>query len=412
MVALQMSILAFLSSYFLSSFSFACQISSQSELIERVKLNHPDITSRDLNSQIYEAEIARASQLQNPQVGFSSNHGEALGIESYETNASLLFTFETGGKRSRRIERAQGQKILSETRFNSGAENTLIRSALEIARYSQLKDLYGLYKESLAVFKKIKTSMGRNKSLSPELMIQKDIVALEVSKHQFAISKLASELAHFEGQFKLYAGEDCQINIPPSNLSLPDPGSLKASAGQTPDFRELVGSLALYEAGLNYEKSLSFPDLRIGPSYQRENEGDGEVDRFGLSVIMDLPLFNWNKSGRAKAHREYTLIERKVSFKEKENALAISSLLNTYKFTMDALSDSPKRQELLDKHHRIENFYLRGLISISTMLDGHDELLSLIELKNEHELIAFETLMKIKQSTGELDSALEMWGKR
>lgn len=389
----------------------ACEIKSQKDLMSRIKSYHPELRLREDRSQILKAGIRQASQRPNPQLNFNTNHGSEQGSRSFESNANLQFVFELGGKRSSRIDIAENSKRLGDVRIDNEADRVLIDASLKVARYSQVKVLLDLYKESLEVFKKMRTSLRRNKSLSPEQRVQEDILDMEVSKHRIRISNLTSELSHLEKILKLYSGGKCQLKLAHEEFQLEDPKSLKLDGAKTPEFKELELKTSLLASKVNFERSLSYPDLKIGPSFQMEEEMGHKVDRFGVALTMDLPVLSWNRGGREKALREHEVIKDRVSFMEKENELVLRSLFETYKTTFETLKFIPKTSELLEKHHRIERLFVRGLISISTMLDGHDELLDLIELRDQHELLALESLLKLKQANDNLDLSLSMEGR-
>ena len=272
--------------------------------------------------------------------------------------------------------------------------------------------MLSLYKESLDVFEKMRVSLRKNKQLSPEQQIQEDIVDMEVSKHRIRISKLHSEFAYLNRILQFYSGQACKISFKDDGINFPEPKSITVDAAKTPEFKELEWESKLTGQKLSLAKSDSYPDLKIGPSMQLERGMGQDIDRFGVSLTMELPLLNRNQGGRALARQQHSLAEARLKLNKTENDIEIQALVDTYMTAIETLKLVPKKTELLRKHHRVEKFFLRGLISISTMVDGHDELLNLMEERDKHELLALETYLKISQAKNELDSAVVVWGKK
>ena len=389
-----------------------CEITSENEILQKIKESHPELRIKNSQLQVLEAGIDQASQVPNPQVNFTTNHGDRNGFGSSETTGSLQYVFEMGRKQSSRIGVAESQQKLGEIKLNNNSDHILIDATLKIARHSQVSTMLSLYKESLDVFKKMRSSLRKNKQLSPEQQVQEDIVDMEVSKHRIRISKLHSEFAYLNRLLQFYSGQDCKISIKDDGLNFPKPKSINVDAAKTPAFRELEWESKLTGQKLSLAKSDSYPDIKIGPSMQLERGMGQDVDRFGVSLTMELPILNRNQGGRALARKRQSLAEARVKFNRTENDIEIQALLETYKTAFETLNLVPRKAELLKKHHRIEKFFLRGLISISTMVDGHDELLNLMEERDKHELLALETFLKINQARNELDSALMVWGQK
>lgn len=391
---------------------WACEFASQDEVIKEITKSHPELRTKDVQLRILEANIDRASQVPNPQLNLTSNHGNNSGTSNSETTGSLQYVFELGGKKSSRIGVAEGQHKLGQLKVENNASQVLINSSLMLARHTQVNTMLSLYKESLEVFKKMRASLRRSQELSPEQQIQEDIVDMEVSKHRIRISKLTSEFLYLNKLLKFYTGKNCKINIQDNGYELPDPKSIDVGSAKAPELKELEWESKLTGEKLSLAKSESYPDLKIGPSFQLERGRGQDVNRFGISLTMELPILNRNQGGRAMARQEKSLSDMRLQFMKTENEIKIQSLLDTYQTAYETLNLVPNKKELLKKHHRIEELYLRGLVSISTMIEGHDELLNLMEERDKHELLALETYLKINQAKDNLMSTLDIWRRK
>lgn len=385
----------------------ACVLESDQQILEKISHNHPDLSTLDAQSKVYESGVDEASQAPNPILNFTTNHGSN---SSSESMGNLLYVFELGGKKSSRVGVASARGDLGKLQSKNRAEEILIQSSLLISRLKQVSTLVSLYEESLQVFIKMRRSLKKNRQLSPEQRIQLDIVDMEVSKHRLKISDLRVEKAKLNNLISFYTGTDCQIRLSHKASPLEDPKEMDFSQAKTNELREMEFETRWTQQKVSFEQSRVYPDLKIGPSFQIEDERGQRVERLGLSLKMDLPIINWNRGGRQRARNEQRLLEAKLGFKKRENQVVVENLFSTYKTIFSTLSKIPNKDELLEKHHRIEKLFLRGLISIPSMIDGHDQLLSLMEDRDHHELLAQESYLKLHQFTGRLFEVLNLKG--
>ncbi|MCB9920245.1 MAG: TolC family protein [Planctomycetes bacterium] len=69
-----------------------------------------------------------------------------------------------------------------------------------------------------------------------------------------------------------------------------------------PRLRELAARYEVSEQKLRLEVAHQYPDITLGPNYERE----GKTDRYGLSLGINLPLFDQNQRAIADAKAERT----------------------------------------------------------------------------------------------------------
>lgn len=389
---------------------FGCTLTSLSSVLNEISKNHPVISTTNQRKKVLGSEVDLASQVPNPILNFTSNHGSSQGVGGSETTGNLLYVFEMGGKQSSRIGLAQANEKLGQVRIQNQTDQILIESSLMVNRLGQVESLLKLYNESLQVFEKMGRTLSRNKQLSPEQRIQLDIVDMEVSKHRLRISDLENEFNQISTHLVFYVGQSCTIDIEAKEQEMPTPSSLNINQAQSPELRELEWQSKALTKSVSEEDAKAYPDLKIGPSFQIEDQGVQSVNRFGLSLKVDLPFLNRNQGGRALAKNRQKLSQTQLSFKQKENNVYLQSLMASYKTIYDTLKKVPKKQELLEKHHRIEQLFLRGLISIPTMIDGHDQLLTLMEQRDAQESQGLDSFLKISQAQGNLNKVLKLEG--
>ncbi|MCA8969937.1 MAG: TolC family protein [Planctomycetes bacterium] len=75
-----------------------------------------------------------------------------------------------------------------------------------------------------------------------------------------------------------------------------------ALSREHPKLRELAARYEVSEQKLRLEVARQYPDITLGPNYERE----GKTDRYGLSLGISLPLFDQNQRAIADAKAERT----------------------------------------------------------------------------------------------------------
>lgn len=401
-------------SFIISPVSLAevCEIKKVGLLLNKVEANHPALRIDDKLKKVAMAEVERASQRANPTFNLAANYGRFEGQRTSEGNVNFQYVFELGDKRNSRINLAEAEKKLGDFQIETRKEERLIEAALQIYRLIQIQTLLELYQESIEVFKKTRNSLRKTKRLSPEQETQEDILDIEVGKHRLEIAALQSELRHVENLLKYYAGEDCRLKLETIQIKFPEPQTFQSSRLELPEAKQIAMKAEVSQSQLDLERSRAVPDLKVGPSVQWEEERGQRIERYGIAMTMDLPILNRNQGGRAMAQAQWDAKQMEHRYFQAKNEVLLDAKLNNYQQLLNSLKESPSRQELLRKHHRIERYFTRGLISISTMLEGHDQLLGLIEDRDQNEMLALRTLFELQQAKGQLQEALNQWSQQ
>ena len=287
---------------------WACVLNEPKEIFKAIVENHPDLKTAKSKKMILQSGLKQAQQRPNPQLNFTTNHGNRNEFSQSETTGSLQYVFELGNKRGSRVNKAKSVKELGETRINNRADEITVEAIIEIERLIQVVTLIDLYLESLDVFKKMSDTLKQNNSLSPEQQIQLDIVDIEVSKHQLRIAKLESEKSEIKTHLEYLSNSTCSISISKFRYAVPEQIEMNLGLSKIPKFKVLENQIQLAEKNLNLEKSLSYPDLKIGPSFQIEDSRGPAANMFGFQLTLDLPILNRNAGGVELASREKKLV--------------------------------------------------------------------------------------------------------
>ncbi len=382
----------------------SCSLKDANDVLGLIKKNHPQITLNKAKKHAIEKLLEKASQSPNPELNINSSFGDSIEGDVYTTSLSLQHVLELGGKQSARMKVAE--KSIKARKSFSGLEDqrSLIDAVLKLHRLRQVHELIPLYKESLNAFNKILKTLKRRRSLSPEQEVESETLALASNDYKLKISQLNSEKDNLEKHLSYYMGKKCTLpmEVLPSSVDL----EKKFQKGQTIEKDKKVNAaknlLELAKATLDLEKSNSYPNLKIGPTYEYEKVNIRGSTRMGLSLTIDLPLFNINSGGRAKAVRDIVSAEVNLKNSQIESSLDLEAWIlkyNEFKFSLKTIAN---KNDLERKHRKIENLFKRGIISTSLVIESHRQLIEFSNTRFEFEQGATEALWNIYKMTGKI----------
>ena len=163
-------------------------------------------------------------------------------------------------------------------------------------------------------------------------------------------------------------------------------------------------ALDLAQANYELEKSNSYPDLKVGPTFEYEKLNVTNTKTVGIALTMDLPVFNVNGGGRAKAAKEIIVASSQFKNIQLESELDLESWISTYRTYKDSLLTIATKKELERKHTRIEALFKRGIISTSLVIESHRQLIEFSNTRFEFEIGAVEALWNIYKMKGQLNT--------
>ena len=133
---------------------------------------------------------------------------------------------------------------------------------------------------------------------------------------------------------------------------------------------------------LSLAKSQAYENLKIGPSVSWQQSGENTQTGFGFAVSMNLPLSHRNQAGIAKARAELAAKSdfQKLASTVLERQLKLAS--RQYATLKSQLRQLPSDSELEKSHAALERDVRRGVIEASLIIEGHEQLLTMIESRN------------------------------
>ena len=383
-----------------------CNIKTPNDILELIKKNHPNISLNVAKGKALEQTIEVAEQRPNPELDAESTVGDSIEGNIYKTSVSLKHTFELGGKRDSRIQVAESTLKTGMAIAQFENQQAIIDTVLKLHRLRQVYELIPLYDESLNTFNKILRTIIRRKSLSPEQQVEGETLELAVNDYKLKKSQLNSEKINLSKHLSFFMGSDCII---PRN-ALPFNVNLNESFAEVPTVKNYsklkAASLAveLAKSNLELERSNSYPDLQIGPTYEYEKLNIGQTNTVGIALTMELPLFNINGGGKAKATKEILTANLNLSNVKKESKIDLESWVLKYKQYRNSLNTIANKEKLERKHKKIEALFKRGIISTSLVIESHRQLIEFFNTRFDFEKGATEALWNIYKLNGNIES--------
>lgn len=384
-----------------------CNMSTPNDLLEMIKKNHPSISINKEKGEALAKSIDFADQTPNPELDAESTVGDSIEGNVYTTAVTLKHTFELGGKKGARVDVAKSNYKLGMAAALFENEDTIIDSVSKLHRLRQIYELIPLYEESLDAFNKILRTLQKRKSISPEQRVERETLELVTNDYKLKMSQLNSEKIKLSKHLTFFTGTNCVIprNALPYKVNLSETFELNKKTESYSKLRYAKSALELAQANYELEKSNSYPDLKIGPTFEYEKLNVSNTKTVGIAVTFDLPIFNINGGGRAKAAKEIIVASSQLRNIQKESELDLDSWISTYRRYKESLLTIATKEELDKKHQRIEALFRRGIISTSLVIESHRQLIEFSNTRFEFEIGAVEALWNIYKMKGKINTS-------
>lgn len=335
-----------------------------------------------------------ANQLRNPEFSAEVVSGSN---DSSETELSLAFPIEFGGKRSSRREVARANSERAEAALYEIKALVRLETILALHRLRQLKLEQALVDESLSAFDKlVKTYQGRP-ALSPEQNVTLSIFRIAKSDYMLKRDENEEKFAELEVFFKNKTGlslDLVQKTLPPRMARWPEVEDKEPSM-QSPRIKSLNAEVRAAQAELTQAQAERWPDLTVGPSVKLLREGGESSQMLGVNLSLPIPVFNVNEAGRASAAAGVSRSQLERNLESNNEANLRRQLVKNYRRTRASLQQVLSVEDI-EKHHRnLDSQALRGLIPSALVIEAHRSLVDLEKTRNERELKALEALLKI-----------------
>lgn len=380
------------------------KIQTYQEVLRCAEEKSPEVKTARLALERARAQVDAASQWKNPELAAESVYGSSESESISETELSLGFPLELGGKRPARAAFAQGGAAEAEAVLLEAQARVRGAALLKLHRLRQTLHELEVIEESIATFTKLLTQYGRRPKLSPEQELSRAVFRMARSDYELKKTAVLDEVESLDTYLKTNLGTDIESlkkGLPPTPKAWPDLGSELMVTG-SPRLKTLAAELQTAQAELSLANSEAWPTLTIGPSLKLQSEAGRSERLYGLNLSFPLPLFNMNGPGRAAATTGVKLAEVRKNVALVEQQRLVEELSRTYKNSVEVLASTLSHQEIEKKHADIERLFLRGTVPSALVIEAHRTFVELEQSRNERELKALEALVGIYTLTGEI----------
>jgi cobalt-zinc-cadmium efflux system outer membrane protein len=383
----------------------ACEsVQSYRDLISCAEARSPDVQRAEAELQTSRAQSKIAGQLLNPDLSSTGVFGRSSEGSQSETDVSLVFPLEFGGKRSARIAAAENGARKAEAQLLETRAKVRMEVISKLHRLRQILSEQELVNESLDTFSKlVKQYEGRPK-LSPEQEVTLSVFRMAKGDYILRSADLAEDLSKIQAFARLTLG----VEISKAKTLLPkrmkDWPPIGADSGSTisPQTKVLEAELQLAKSELERARSESWPTVSVGPAIKLTSDAGKKNQLYGFGLGLPLPVLSQNNAARQAAAIgvEATELKMRLGLLEQKNER--EEKVQTYQRSLASLSQIAAPDELQERHHKVETFFLRGQVPGALVIEAHRSLVDLEKARNERELKTIEAYLEIQMFDGKI----------
>ncbi len=396
-------VLAVLFMIFSESHSFAqegCPVSSAQDILQCALGQHPDVINAQSEKLRDEKLVDIAKQRPNPELQSRILGGQSSDDAQLNTEVSLLHTWELGGKRKARMGQAQVLAEKSGIDVKRNQEMVALQTVSALYRLRQIKLELSQIEETVSTFGKIISALKSRLKLTPEQEVSQSSFSLAREDYKLKKITLTQERAELTAWLEVATGVPAQTilrHLPSPKTKWPKFLALTETdkfSNSTVDLAHSEKNLAGKNLGL--AKSKAWPDLKIGPSFDTESlNNSGTSWGGGLSFSVPIPILNLNRGEKTFAQadqlRAQTHLEQVLRKTKSERSLQ----LKRYQAAIQALRSSQSVKGLAVDHQNLEDYFEKGLVPSTLVIETHHQLYDITRTRNEQELTGIDALWRL-----------------
>lgn len=369
--------------------------------------NHP-VLKRAAAAQAQAAYLEPiALQRPNPELDALGKFGRHDGDRLNKDEATLFHTIETGGKRSARAAKARADQAVVSADALKAREEVALDTVSALYRVRQALSEAAILDRTISSLVAFEKQLSARPRLTPEQEATREVFRLAESESNLRKASLAGEADALVQTLSLAVAGPFEANssfLPPAKTSWPD--LLDASAIRAAS-SELVRARAGTEAAaadLSAARGAAYPDVRVGPTMERETEGSIVKQTYGLAVGLPLPLYHRNRAGKEYARLGVRAAEANSAAVSAGLTAERQAELRRYRAAVNALRRLEAGEEPDKKAARAEELFRRGLIPSSLLLESYRQVFELTKTRDEAELTAIRSLWRVYAIEGRVST--------
>ncbi len=368
------------------------QLSSSTQVLECALRVHPEIQEARVLAQEKGEQEGVAAQIPNPELSSKFISGDTVDGKLNSVELGLEQTFELGGKRDARIKKSEAESTLAAAELLKVQEKVYRETITALYRLRQAQAELKILSEALQTFSKLQKTYRSRSKLSPDQHVSLQIMELAEGDYKGRKLALETEILSQNKEVELATGQDLSQNskiLPPRKTNWPNFAETELGLPlEGSDYRVALADLQLSKARLSLEQSLSIPDVKAGPIYQKQTQGLLGYQTFGIGLSLPLPLFHLNGAGRAAAGYGVTRTEIALTAAKKEVVDQREIYLRKYQGAIQILKTSLSDIDIDRRRKKTQGYFEQGLVSGALAIEAHRQVLDYTKSLNEQELNA------------------------
>lgn len=384
----------------------ACLITERQDIVNCALENHPDIIGLKYEGFRDRKLVDIAKQRPNPEVESRLLGGKSADDTSFNTETTLLTTWELGEKRKARINQATalGQKPIVNIRETK--ESIVLQTVLALYRLRQIRTELAQLDEAIATFNKIQKTFKARPKLAPEQEVS--LASFDLAREDYKLQKtiLIQEQSNLKYFLELATGVSftaMQKYLPPFKAQWPKvPTDADVANLDNATIAEAKLDQTIAQTDINVARSKAWPDLKIGPTLDTESLTSSTKVIGGVGFSIPLPILNRNKGEKAFAEAEKLRADNNFELTVRKTSIERKTQLQRYSAAVRALKQSPSVGQLSGKHENIESLFEKGLVPSTLVIEAHRQLNDIVKTRNEQELTGIDALWRIYILDGRL----------
>lgn len=379
---------------------------SYKDIVQCAVENHPDINQGKLLLEQGKSSIAVAEQFQNPELGSQILSGKAGNDDYKYTQINLTQTIELGGKRSARVRRSEIQSDGAETDLKIVQERVYLNTFLSLVRLRQIKTEIDVLDHALSTFERVQKQYRGRIRMTPEQRATYSIMEIATNDYSLRRRPLVNESREIERFLEWTVGAKISFNetlYPAVRKKWPSISDTSSTdKAKSLSLQKSLMNLELAKAELDEAKGNSWPDLKLGPTFETQSQGSQNMNSAGINLSIQIPLFQLNGAGRSYARvgvtRAKAALDASVQMENQQLKLSIEK----YNDAVEALEKSITFENIQKKHTQVENSFDAGVIPSSLIIEIHRQMIDYTKTLDDQENTAIESLAKVYSLQGRL----------
>lgn len=380
------------------------KVTKYKEVLECAELKSPEVVKAEGHLKEKIARVEATTQYANPSLSLSSVSGTTDSDRKIETDVSLSFPLELGGKRTAR-EKAAGVEV-AQTQGDLYRVKAEVRRdvTIKILRLKQIERERALVEESISTFSKLIKQYEGRPARSPEQEVSLTVFKIAKSEYDLKKTEYEEELLILESSFLMTLNlgiKDLKQIALPTFLDWPVALDRNDNLLASPIYLAAEFDVQAAQSEFDKEVGESWPTVLLGPSAKLTQESGKEFQQYGFNLSMPIPLFNSNGAGRAAARTAIMSAEQKRTLILKQLEAERTLYASRYARAVASLKESPNGGVLEDKHKKIEGLIMKGLVPSSLVIEAHRSLVDFEKARNDHEMKALGALLQLQLIDGQ-----------